>query len=746
MDNILQQILESKILDWDPHGSRILGTTGHAVGESYEDGVNTDANIAALSTAIDRCNIACEDEYEAEEQKPKSKILDWDPHGSYTLGTDEHAVEGVYEDGVNTDINICGEVRDEVETKKRKPGHPKKQAMQICSKLFPTLPTDASSHKLQNTNARRIRATSSPVVQPNGGVVRHAMTDIALESTIYEEEQQVQKGDDDGSNADEILQQVITSGILKWDPQGSFVAKHVANDSLDLNWDRRKKSTGIDDRSNTQLKDHLIHPKMRCRCGQPARRAATLRKRGKKPVSINPTSPPYQLGNNHNTRPIIRATSNPVEENQQIMAYDVVDDNNNNNNGPCTEEGELDTYLSANKQSRGCPKKRIIGAKLNASKNQVIHQSNFNAHESDHSDNEYKHIQYPCSPALSAGSIPDDEYRPSPLPEAAVGSPSPERQADPSAECTEDEIAVRAMAKPVVWLSAWQYTTHVLGRYITSDAIKAGRKNPHDWNQWKGPEYWRHIAALHHWDAGDVTDISVTCLDWIQNGVDCGPIACSVLEQFINTGFDENNHIPSFPVPCRITYYNNFGINVHGLVVINIASLEEDAKWLRTHGCIHVKRERVDVLDEDKREKWRNISRNEEQSYSRGNEAALPENLSGYDQCLAKDWDVIFFLNMDDLFQMKTINSDIKISSWTTRVNQGMQKLDENTSGNTSCGSLTKLDVLKNEKSTSKSVTTATDTEMLRVVMAAVELNGYTIPLYNQQKEEAAGFCYGHNL
>jgi hypothetical protein len=100
-------------------------------------------------------------------------------------------------------------------------------------------------------------------------------------------------------------------------------------------------------------------------------------------------------------------------------------------------------------------------------------------------------------------------------------------------------IKVHAMAKQ-----------HVLGRYITSDAIKAGRKNPHNWNQWKGPEYWRHIAALHHWDAGDNTDISVTCLDWIQNGVDCGPIACSVLEQFINTGFDENNHIPSFPVPC----------------------------------------------------------------------------------------------------------------------------------------------------------------------------------------------------
>jgi hypothetical protein len=38
-----------------------------------------------------------------------------------------------------------------------------------------------------------------------------------------------------------------------------------------------------------------------------------------------------------------------VQENQQIMSYDVVDDNNNNNNGPCIEEGELNTCLSANK-------------------------------------------------------------------------------------------------------------------------------------------------------------------------------------------------------------------------------------------------------------------------------------------------------------------------------------------------------------------------------------------------------------
>lgn len=111
----------------------------------------------------------------------------------------------------------------------------------------------------------------------------------------------------------------------------------------------------------------------------------------------------------------------------------------------------------------------------------------------------------------------------------------------------------------------------------------------------------------------------------------------------------------------------------------------------------------------------------------------------------------ILFLNKDDLFQKKILNSDIKnffpvscfppigfsysMFSRITMVKQGMQKLDEITSGDVSRGSLTKLDVPKSARSTSstpflfpedraltpESVTTATDTEMLRVVMAAVE-------------------------
>ncbi|KAG2063554.1 hypothetical protein BDR04DRAFT_1163563 [Suillus decipiens] len=680
--DILQQILESKILEWDPHESKIMEITGRTAEDSYEDGVNTDTNIAAISTEIDKRNIVGDGKDGVEKQKLKrgrpkkrvvqcrtgniqhmtqmdeedyvnilqeileSKILDWDPHGSKISGSGDQTGEDVCENPANTGTNIAalstaiekcniqGEARDDVKKQKPKRGRPKKRVVQCRNKLGLTHPMGASSHNKQNNNERCIRATSSPVL--NGDLVRHAT--INLESTIYEEEQQGQNGEDEESDTNEIMQQIVASGILDWNPHGSSVAKHTDNNSLDLHQDMRKKSTGIDDGSNTQQKDHSISPKARRRRGRPARRAKTLRKRGKKLVPISPTPPPHELGNN-NSRPMIRATSNPVQEHQHIMSY-AVNHEDNNENGLCTEEGEVSPCVSANKLHRGRPKKRVVGARGNAFKRQVVHQSNFNAYEVDDSDNEYTQIQSPCSPAPSAGRILDNEYRPSPLPQAAVVSSSSELQAYASAELTEEDIIVRAMAKPVLWLSAWQYTrtlaldkwidasvanyyllhawyqslnrekiryvdlymartmditdeeidvfrgahfvphegvcpmvpvgfiihdsnhffavifdfharrAYVLGRSTSSDAIKADRRNTQDWNQWKGPEYWRHIAALHHWDAGEVTDISVTSLEWIQNGVDCGPIACSVLEQFINAGFDENGRMPSFSIPC----------------------------------------------------------------------------------------------------------------------------------------------------------------------------------------------------
>jgi hypothetical protein len=91
---------------------------------------------------------------------------------------------------------------------------------------------------------------------------------------------------------------------------------------------------------------------------------------------------------------------------------------------------------------------------------------------------------------------------------------------------------------------------HVLGRHISADSMDVDGEDPHDWNDWRGPEYWRKIGALHGWNTGDVEDVSIIPMDWEQNGDDCGPIACSVLEQCLKFGLDEEGNLPDFEIQC----------------------------------------------------------------------------------------------------------------------------------------------------------------------------------------------------
>ncbi|KAG1718252.1 uncharacterized protein EDB91DRAFT_1066822, partial [Suillus paluster] len=93
-------------------------------------------------------------------------------------------------------------------------------------------------------------------------------------------------------------------------------------------------------------------------------------------------------------------------------------------------------------------------------------------------------------------------------------------------------------------------TAHVLGRQMSDGAIDVDGADPHDWSNWRGPEYWRKIAALHDWSPGDVTDVSVIPRDSTKTGVDCGPMACSVLEQCMISGVDERGNLPPFQVQC----------------------------------------------------------------------------------------------------------------------------------------------------------------------------------------------------
>ena len=83
----------------------------------------------------------------------------------------------------------------------------------------------------------------------------------------------------------------------------------------------------------------------------------------------------------------------------------------------------------------------------------------------------------------------------------------------------------------------FDYTTHmayVFGRRL-------GDHNPQydlDWKAWRGPERWKIIADLHFWDTGDPEDVLVIIRDWPQNGYDCGPISCALIQKCIEDGIE----------------------------------------------------------------------------------------------------------------------------------------------------------------------------------------------------------------
>jgi hypothetical protein len=83
----------------------------------------------------------------------------------------------------------------------------------------------------------------------------------------------------------------------------------------------------------------------------------------------------------------------------------------------------------------------------------------------------------------------------------------------------------------VIWMPE-ERIVHVLGRNYMSTGWLLDAKN---WAEWDGPTIWRNLAILHGWSC---STLSVRTLDWIQNGYDCGPIACQVLERIWTTGFE----------------------------------------------------------------------------------------------------------------------------------------------------------------------------------------------------------------
>ncbi|KAF8325136.1 hypothetical protein F5887DRAFT_901684 [Amanita rubescens] len=77
-------------------------------------------------------------------------------------------------------------------------------------------------------------------------------------------------------------------------------------------------------------------------------------------------------------------------------------------------------------------------------------------------------------------------------------------------------------------------TMHVLGRSRVSNNFVAQPLAQVSWD-WDLSEVWSKVAMLHGWDFD--LDFNVYELNWEQNGNDCGPIVCQVLEHIWIHGF-----------------------------------------------------------------------------------------------------------------------------------------------------------------------------------------------------------------
>ena len=98
----------------------------------------------------------------------------------------------------------------------------------------------------------------------------------------------------------------------------------------------------------------------------------------------------------------------------------------------------------------------------------------------------------------------------------------------------------------VVWDPEQQHV-HVLGSK-SRNRVEVNSWETSSWEDWDGPQIWNKLAELHGWVP---TNLTVVNVDWKQNGYDCGPIACQVIEHIWTQGFNLTAfniwNRPSFP-------------------------------------------------------------------------------------------------------------------------------------------------------------------------------------------------------
>lgn len=90
---------------------------------------------------------------------------------------------------------------------------------------------------------------------------------------------------------------------------------------------------------------------------------------------------------------------------------------------------------------------------------------------------------------------------------------------------------------------------YIIGRQYGINHVNYDDK---DWASWDGHRIWRRVCALFGWDEKSLSPMRLCSVSWVQNGYDCGPIACQITQHLMQNGLhlDRDLHWKRPKLPC----------------------------------------------------------------------------------------------------------------------------------------------------------------------------------------------------
>jgi hypothetical protein len=90
--------------------------------------------------------------------------------------------------------------------------------------------------------------------------------------------------------------------------------------------------------------------------------------------------------------------------------------------------------------------------------------------------------------------------------------------------------------------------------YLLGSQIKSNRVlNSENWDSWNGHRILTQVLDLMGWDKSQIQPSTFQTISWVQNGYDCGPIACHIAEDILRRGVKTDQigwcNLPKF-LPC----------------------------------------------------------------------------------------------------------------------------------------------------------------------------------------------------